>query len=57
MTVVTTNRPMFVELSPRTKRSGEGCPKKSSGASPYRKPTQVDEESILRSSSESWLRN
>jgi hypothetical protein len=57
MTVVTTNRPMFVELSPRTKRSGERCPKKSSGNSPYRKPTQVDEESILRSSSESWLRN
>ena len=25
--------------------------------SPYRKPTQVVEESILRRSSESWLRN
>jgi hypothetical protein len=48
---------MLVEPSLRTKRIGEGPSKKSSGIGPYRKPTQVDEESILRSSSESWLRN
>ena len=32
-------------------------PRNSERSSPYRKPTQVVEESILRRSSESWLRN
>ncbi len=32
-------------------------PRNSERSSPYRKPTQVIEESILRRSSESWLRN
>ena len=31
--------------------------RKSEYSSPYRKPTQVVEESILRRSSDSWLRN
>ena len=33
------------------------APKRQSRSGPYRKPTQVGEESILRCSSESWLRN
>ncbi len=32
-------------------------PRNSERSSPYRKPTQVVEESILRRSSDSWLRN
>ncbi len=32
-------------------------PRKAERCNPYRKPTQVVEESILRRSSDSWLRN
>ena len=35
----------------------KGLPRKAERCNPYRKPTQVVEESILRRSSESWLRN
>ena len=45
----------------RSDRSGKQTPEKIFGdiicQSPYRKPTQVGEERILRCSSESWLRN
>ena len=39
------------------KRNNEIASKKSECSGPYRKPTQVVEESILRRSSDSWLRN
>ena len=48
---------MHVELSLRAKRSRVMASKKSEYGSPYRKPTQVVEERILRRSSDSWLRN
>ena len=34
-----------------------GLPRKAEVCRPYRKPTQVVEESILRRSSDPWLRN
>ena len=41
----------------RVKRDCESPSKKSSHINPYRKPTQVVKKNILRSSSDSWLRN
>ena len=48
---------MYVEPSLLAKQSSEFSSKKSSSISPYRKPTQVVKERILRCSSDSWLRN
>ena len=48
---------MHVEPSLRAKRMYELGSKKSEHGRPYRKPTQVVEESILRRSSDPWLRN
>jgi hypothetical protein len=48
---------VYVEPSLRVKQNHESSSKKSSSISPYRKPTQVVKERILRCSSESWLRN
>jgi hypothetical protein len=48
---------VYVEPSPRAKRSHKNSSKKSDYSSPYRKPTQAVEEKILRRSSESRLRN
>jgi hypothetical protein len=48
---------MHVEPSLRTKRSEVRASKKSEYSDPYRKPTQVVKERILRRSSDSWLRN
>ena len=48
---------IHVEPSLRAKRERVSSSKKSERSGPYRKPTQVVEERILRCSSESWLRN
>ena len=48
---------VHVEPSLRAKRKQVSSPKKSKRSSPYRKPTQVVGMSILRRSSDSWLRN
>ena len=49
------------DSTPRASVRGDNPPKrlprKSEDDGPYRKPTQVVEESILRRSSDSWLRN
>ena len=48
---------MYVEPNLRVKRKEVSGSKKSEGCVLYRKPTQVVGMSILRSSSDSWLRN
>ena len=48
---------MYAEPRLRSKRKQVRGSKKSEGCSLYRKPTQVVGMSILRSSSDSWLRN
>ena len=48
---------MHVEPSLRAKRSSGTASKKSEYSGPYRKPTQVVKERILRRSSDPWLRN
>ena len=48
---------MHVEPSLRAKRSHKSSSKKSEYSSPYRKPTQVGEERILRCARELSLRN
>ena len=48
---------MYVESSLRAKRKQVRGSKKSERSGPYPKPTQVVGMSILRRSSDPWLRN